>query len=111
MGSTCDTRPRWSRIVREAQLMPEEEPIHASPIGPLDWLKAIPFEPAASSDRLGWVGLEAGPYRGPPVSALSPPALTHHRPVLFSPPRHGLDLVYRGGERHVRPPPACIIPL
>jgi len=30
--------------------MPEEEPIHAGPIGALDWLKAIPFEPAAWSD-------------------------------------------------------------
>jgi hypothetical protein len=34
--------------------MLEKELIHASPIRPLDWLRAIPFEPAAWSDRLGW---------------------------------------------------------
>src|SRR5258708_28155868 len=71
------TRPRWSRIVTEAQLMPEEEPIHASPIGPLDWLKAIPFEPAAWSDRLGWVGLKAARYYAMPAFVFHPPALTH----------------------------------
>ena len=53
--------------------MPEEEPIHASPIGPLDWLKAIPFEPAASSHRLGWTGLEAARYRAAPASELNAP--------------------------------------
>jgi hypothetical protein len=31
--------------------MPEEEPIHGGPIGPLDWLKAIPFEPDASKPQ------------------------------------------------------------
>jgi hypothetical protein len=37
------------------------------PIGLLDWRKIIPFEPAASSDRLGWVGLEATRYRTAPA--------------------------------------------
>jgi AraC-like DNA-binding protein len=37
----------------------EEEPGRGDPIGLLDWRKIIPFEPAASSDRLGWVGLQA----------------------------------------------------
>ena len=39
--------------------MRQVEPQPGDSIGPLDWLKAIPFEPAAWSDRLGWVGLEA----------------------------------------------------
>ena len=55
--------------------MPEEEPIHASPIGPLDWLKAIPFEPAAWSDRLGWVGLEAVCCRTEPAFEPTSPLL------------------------------------
>ena len=28
-------------------------------IRPRDWLKVIPFQAVAASDRLGWVGLEA----------------------------------------------------
>jgi len=40
-------------------MMQQVEPQPDDPIRPLDWLKAIPFEPAAWSDRLGWVGLEA----------------------------------------------------
>ncbi len=43
------------------------------PIGPLDWLKRLPFEPAASSDRLGWVGLEAVRNRAAPASELHAP--------------------------------------
>ena len=37
----------------QMQLQPDD------PIRPLDWRKLLPFKPAASSDRLGWVGLEA----------------------------------------------------
>jgi AraC family transcriptional regulator len=88
--------------------MPEEEPIHASPIGPLDWLKAIPFEPAASSDRLGWVGLEAARYPEAPASELAQPVLTHHLLVLFGRPPEELDLRYEGVKRHVPPPAGSI---
>jgi hypothetical protein len=37
----------------------QEEPGRGNPIRPLDWLKVIPFQAVAASDRLGWVGLEA----------------------------------------------------
>jgi AraC family transcriptional regulator len=89
--------------------MPEEEPIHASPIGPLDWLKAIPFEPAASSHRLGWTGLEAARTRAVPASELHAPAITHHRLILFSRPPEELDLLYEGVKRHVPPPAGAIL--
>jgi hypothetical protein len=56
--------------------MQQEEPGHGGPLGPLDWLKIMPFEAAASSNRLGWVGLEAARYRAPPTSELSPPSPT-----------------------------------
>jgi hypothetical protein len=41
------------------QLVPQPE----YTMRPLDWRKFLPFEPAASSDRLGWVGLEAASCR------------------------------------------------
>ncbi len=90
--------------------MPEEEPIHASPIGPLDWLEAILFEPAAWSDRLGWVGLEAVCCRTEPAFELDQPALTQHWLALFVRPPQELDLRYEGVRRH-RPPPAGSIML
>lgn len=74
------------------------------PLGPLATLrKIIPFEAAASSDRLGWVGLQAARYRGALASELNPPPLSHDRLVLFSRPPEELDLLYEGVERHVPP--------
>src|SRR5262249_58934440 len=79
------------------------------PLGPLAALRQIiPFEAAAASDRLGWVGLQAARYREAPASELHPPALTHHRLVLFARPPGGLGLRYEGGKRHVPPPPGAI---
>ena len=54
------------------------EPQPGDSMGPLDWLKILPFEPAASSDRLGWVGLEAARCRAAPAYECTPSALTHH---------------------------------
>ena len=54
-------------LVSETQVMRQEEPGRGGPIGPLDWLKILPFEAAAASDRLGWVGLEAARYRAAPA--------------------------------------------
>ena len=88
--------------------MPEEEPMHASPIGPLDWLKAIPFEPAAWSDRLGWVGLEATRFRAAPDSELNQPAISHHRLFLVTRPPETMDLRYEGVKRHVPAPAGSI---
>ena len=77
-------------------------------IGPLDWLKSVPFRSANSSLRLGWVGLEAAHYRTAPSFELSPPAITHHRLVLFARPPEELDLLYEGVKRHVPPPAGSI---
>src|SRR5258708_3432332 len=67
----------------------------ARPLEPLAALrKFVPFEAAASSARLGWVGLEAARYRASPASELNQPALTHHGLVLFARPPEELDLLY-----------------
>jgi AraC family transcriptional regulator len=88
--------------------MQYEEPGRGDPIGPPDWRKIIPFEPAASSDRLGWVGLEAAHYPEAPASELEQPVLTHHLLVLFARPPEELDLRYEGVKRHVPPPAGAI---
>ena len=89
--------------------MQQVEPQTSDPIGPLDWLKLLPFEPDASSHRLGWAGLEAARNRAVPASELHAPALTHHRLVLFSRPPEELDLRYAGVKRHVPPPAGAIM--
>jgi AraC family transcriptional regulator len=88
--------------------MRQEEPERGDPIDPLDWRKIVPFEAAAASDRLGWVGLEAVRYRAAPASELHPPAMTHHRFILFARPPRELDLVYEGVKRRVPPPAGSV---
>ena len=89
--------------------MRQEEPGRGHPIGPLDWLKILPHETAASSDRLGWVGLEAARCRAAPAFEFNMPALTHHRLFLFTRPPDELDLLYDGVKRHVPPPAGSIL--
>jgi AraC family transcriptional regulator len=85
--------------------MPQEHARGGAPIEPLDWLKVVPFAAAASSVRLGWAELQAVRYRAAPASELNPPAMTHHRLILFARPPEELDLLYEGVKRR-RPPPA-----
>src|SRR5215467_3059150 len=94
----------WGR-----QFMRQENPeVHGS-LGALSALrKIIPFEADAASDQLGWVGLEAARYLAAPASELYPPALAHHRLVLFARPPEELDLQYEGVKRHVPPPAGSI---
>src|SRR5262245_46523351 len=90
--------------------MREEELRRGDPIRPLDWRQILPFEAAAASDRLGWVGLEAARCRAEPAFELSLPAITHHRLALVTRPPVDLDLRYEGVKRH-RPTPAGSITL
>jgi AraC family transcriptional regulator len=78
-------------------------------IRPWDWLKVIPFQAVAASDRLGWVGLEAARYRAAPAWEYNAPALTHHRLVLVTRPPEGLELRFDEVTRHVPPPAGAII--
>src|SRR5262249_20239752 len=78
------------------------------PIRPLDWLKAIPFEPAAWSDRLGWAGLEALLFNDLPDSEIERPPLTHHELVLFNRPPDVFGLEYEGVRRNLPPPAGTV---
>jgi AraC family transcriptional regulator len=88
--------------------MRQNEPGCGDPIGPLDWLKRVPFEAAASSDGLGWVGLEATRFRAAPDSELNQPAISHHRLFLVTRPPENLDLRYEGVKRYIPPPAGSI---
>jgi AraC family transcriptional regulator len=85
------------------QLQPDD------PIRPLDWYKILPFEAAAASDRLEWVGLAAARYRATPAFELDQPALTHHMLILYARPPEELDLCYEGVKRLVPPPAGAIM--
>jgi AraC family transcriptional regulator len=90
--------------------MRQEGQERGGPIGPLDWLRRVPFRPAAASDGLGWVGLEATRFRAAPDCELDQPAITHHRLFLLTRPPQEPDLLYDGVRRH-RPPPAGSVSL
>jgi AraC family transcriptional regulator len=94
--------------VREIRVMGRQEPGRGEPIGPLDWLRIIPSEAVAASDRLEWVGVQAARYRAALAAEYAPPALTHHRLVLFVRPPEELDLHYEGVKRRVAPPAGSI---
>src|SRR5262249_39643485 len=92
----------------EMRVMHQEEPRYGAPIGPRDWRQILPFEAAAASDRLGWVGLEAARCRAEPAFELHVPAITHHRLVLVTRPPEDLDLRYEGVKRPGPPPAGSI---
>jgi AraC family transcriptional regulator len=93
LGSSCDGK----------------SPGRVGPIEPLDWRKVIPFQAVATSDRLGWAGLEAARYRASPAWEYNAPALTHHRLVLVTRPPQALELHFEGVKRHVPPPVGTIM--
>jgi AraC family transcriptional regulator len=88
--------------------MRHEEPRLDGPLAPRDLRKIAPFEAAAASDRLGWVGLEAARYCEATAFEFNPPGITHHRLVLYSRPPEELDLLYEGVKRHVPPAAGAI---
>jgi AraC family transcriptional regulator len=89
--------------------MKQDNPGLHDPIDPLDWLKWVPFQPDATSAGLGWVGMQAVCYRAAPASELNPPAMSHHRLILFARPPEELDLLYEGVKRRVPPPAGSIV--
>jgi hypothetical protein len=71
-------------LVSETQVMRQEKPGRGGPLGPLDWCKMLPFEAAASSDRMGWAGLEAARFRAAPAFEInSPPLPTTRSPSVL----------------------------
>src|SRR5262249_54300667 len=88
--------------------MRQEQPGRGDPIGLPNWRKILPFEPTASSNRLGWVSLEVARFRPSPSIEFTQPALTPHMLALFARPREELALRYEGVKRHVPPPAGAV---
>jgi AraC family transcriptional regulator len=88
--------------------MQQQETGRGDSIGPIDWLKRVPFQAAASSHGLGWVGLEATRFHAVPDSELNQPAISHHRLFLVIRPPETLDLWYEGVKRHLPVPAGSI---
>ena len=98
-----------AELVREIQVTRQQvQERGGRPDGPLEWRKIIPFEPAASSARLEWMGLGAARCCAEPAFELNVPALAHHRLVLVTRPPEELDLRYEGVRRHVPTPAGAI---
>src|SRR5262249_36882067 len=90
------------------QVIRQVEPQPADPLGPLDFLRLLPHETATSSDRLGWVGLEAARYQAASAAERNQPIITHHMLILYARPPEELDLRYEGVKRHVPPPAGAV---
>jgi hypothetical protein len=89
-------------------LLRQEKPGHGGALTPLALRKIGPIDAATASDRLGWVGLDASRYSEAPAFEFNPPAITHHRLILYTRPPEELDLLYEGVKRHVPPPAGAI---
>ena len=69
----------------------------------------LPVEPAATSARRGWVGLEAVHFRATPAFELDDIVPTHHTLALFVRPPGQFDLRLEGVTRHIPPSAGSII--
>ena len=91
----------WSRT----QVPSQGASRRGDPIGPLDWRKILPFRTDASSDRLGWVNLQAARCRAEPAFERSVPALTYHRLVFVARPPRRIGPTLRRSEAALANPP------
>jgi AraC family transcriptional regulator len=90
------------------KVLRQEKSGHGGGLTPLGLRKIAPIDATAASERLGWVGLDAARYGEAPAFEFNPPAITHHRLILYTRPPEELDLLYEGVKRHVPPPAGAI---
>ena len=95
-------------IVRTQRSRRQRDSRRGDPISPLD-RRTLPFEPAATSARLGWVGPQAAHFRATPAFELNDAVCTHHHFALFSQPPQQFDARFAGVTRHVPPSAGSII--
>jgi AraC family transcriptional regulator len=91
-------------IWQEGLVMQSEPAESGRLLDPFEQHPAIPVEPSAVSNRLGWTGLEAARFSDLSDADFERPALTHHSLILCTRPPDELDLRYADVKRH-RPPP------
>jgi AraC family transcriptional regulator len=91
------------------QVMRQHEPGLSGLLRPIELIKHFPGEPFATSDRLGWVGLEALRYRDQPPNEAFQPPLTHHSLLLFLRTPKEFEARYEGVTRVVPPSAGSIL--
>src|SRR5262245_60606106 len=96
-------------LVRETQVMRQQESRLSGLLGPIELIKHFPGEPMAASDRLQWVGLEALRYREQPPNEAFQPPLTHHSLLLFLRTPKEFEVWSEGISRVVPPPSGSIL--
>jgi AraC family transcriptional regulator len=72
-------------------------------VSPLESRQVLPFQPAATSARLGWVGLVATHFRGTHAYELDDAVCTHHLLAVFIRPPERLDVRFAGVTRPLPP--------
>jgi AraC family transcriptional regulator len=89
--------------------MGQDESGHGDRIGPLDWLRLrVDGAVAASSERLGWVGIEAVRYRDALDTEGEAPPSPYHRLVLINRPPVECEVHYEEVDRHVPVPAGTV---
>jgi Oxidoreductase family, NAD-binding Rossmann fold len=73
-----------------------------------EWNRVVPFAPCATSDRMGWEGVQAVYYRESPASEVNFPPVSQHVLVLMIRPPEKFYLRYEGVKRDMRPPAGSI---
>jgi AraC family transcriptional regulator len=74
-----------------------------------DMVRALPFAPTATSERLGWAGIEALRFRDLSGSEVEQPHFTHHRLVLINRPPEQNEVHCEQVDRYVPPSAGSIL--
>jgi AraC family transcriptional regulator len=88
--------------------MDGEKPGHDGARGPYARAGFVVISASATSDRLGWVGIEAARYALPDGEVDVPP-FTHHTLVLINRPPDEMDMRCEGVDRQLPPPAGSML--
>jgi AraC family transcriptional regulator len=94
--ATSELKPHYDLMRREKNSLKQLKALE-------EWNKVVSFAPCASSDRMGWEGLQAVYYRESPASEVSLPPVSQHVLVLIIRPPEKFHLRYEGVKRDRRP--------
>ena len=85
-------RTQWSRRQRDSR--------RGDPVRPLD-RRILPFEPAATSARPGWVGPQTAHFRATPAFELDDAVCPHHHFALVARPPEQFVVRFAGVTLHI----------
>jgi hypothetical protein len=95
--------------ISRTQRTSQEDSRREDLIAPRELRRVLRFEPAETSVRLGWVGIEVIHYRATPAFEIDFAGQTHHGFSLFLRSPDQYDIQFEGVRRHFPPPPGSIM--